>query len=117
LGSVWSIVPVLVGIPVVLVLTYFASRWYAGRMGPMVMGKHIKVVDRLLIGKTASILIVELAGVQYLIGVTEQGIRILKELEEPVDPDEPGRGAAFNLRRIDFRDILRGRDKRKGGDL
>jgi flagellar biogenesis protein FliO len=85
-------------------------------MGPTVMGKHIKVVDRLLIGKSASILIVELAGVQYLIGVTEQGIRILKELDEPVSPNEAGRGTAFNLRQIDFRDILRNCGKRKGGE-
>jgi flagellar biogenesis protein FliO len=110
-------VPVLVGIPAILALTYFASGWYAGRMGPMVMGKHIKVVDRLLIGKSASILLVELAGVQYLIGVTEGGIRVLKELDEPIVPEEAGRGTAFNLRRIDFRDILRNHGKRKGGDL
>jgi flagellar protein FliO/FliZ len=115
--SVWSIGLTLVGITAVLVLTYFASRWYAGRMGPTVMGKHIKVVDRLLIGKSSSILIVELAGVQYLIGVTEQGISILKELETPVRSDETGRGPAFNLRRIDFRDLVRNYGKRKGGDL
>jgi flagellar biogenesis protein FliO len=117
LGSVWSILPVLVGIPAILVLTYFASRWYAGRMGPMVMGKHIKVVDRLLIGKGASILLIELAGVQYLIGVTERGICVLKELDEPITPEEATREAAFKLRRIDFRDILRSHGKRKGGDL
>jgi flagellar biogenesis protein FliO len=106
----------LVGITAVLALTYFASRWYAGRMGPTVMGKHIKVVDRLLVGKAASILILELSGVQYLVGVTEQGISILKELDEPVGADGNGRGTAFNLRQIDFRDILRSRSKRKGGD-
>jgi flagellar protein FliO/FliZ len=112
-----SIVLTVIGITAVLALTYFASRWYAGRLGPTMLGKHIKVIDRLLIGKTASILIVELAGVQYLIGVTEHGVSILKELDEPVGSDEPGRGSAFNLRRIDFRDILRSRGKRKGGDL
>jgi flagellar protein FliO/FliZ len=117
LGSIWSIVSVLFGITGVLALTYFASRWYAGRMGPTMLGKHIKVVDRLLVGKTASILIVELAGVQYLVGVTEQGISILKELDEPVDTEEDNRGSAFNLRRINFRDILRSYGKRKGGDL
>jgi flagellar protein FliO/FliZ len=113
---VWSIGLTLVGITAVLVLTYFASRWYAGRMGPTVMGKHIKVVDRLLVGKGASILIVELAGVQYLVGVTEQGINILKELAEPVRSDEDGRGSAFRLRQIDFRTLVRGYGKRKGGD-
>jgi flagellar protein FliO/FliZ len=116
LDSVWSIVLTLIGITAVLALTYFASRWYAGRMGPMMMGKHIKVLDRLVIGKTASILIIELAGARYLLGVTEQGVSILKELDACVDLDEPERGAAFNLRQIDFRDILRSRGKRKGGD-
>jgi flagellar biogenesis protein FliO len=81
------------------------------------MGKHIKVVDRLLIGKTASILIIELAGVQYLVGVTEQGVSILKELEEPVSPEADARAAGFNLRQIGFRDILNNLGKRKGGDL
>jgi flagellar protein FliO/FliZ len=116
-GSVLSIALTFVGITAVLALTYFASKWYAGRMGPMAAGRHIKVIDRLVIGKTASILIIELAGVQYLIGVTDQGISILSELDEPVGSDETGRGVAFNLRRINFRDILRSRDKRKGGDL
>ncbi|MDR2132852.1 MAG: flagellar biosynthetic protein FliO [Clostridiales Family XIII bacterium] len=111
-----SIALTLVGIIAVLALTYFASKWYAGRMGPMVMGKHIKVVDRLVVGKAASILIIELAGDQYLVGVTEQGFSILKELDEPIVPGETGRGLASNLRRIDFRDILLGRGNRKGGD-
>jgi flagellar protein FliO/FliZ len=116
-GSIWSIALTLSGMAGVLVLTYFASRWYAGRMGPTVMGRHIKVVDRLVIGKTASILIIELAGARYLVGVTEQGINILLELDESVDLDEQSCGTAFNLRRIDFRDILRSLGKRKGGDL
>jgi flagellar protein FliO/FliZ len=113
----WSIGLTLVGITAVLVLTYFASKWYAGRMGPMIMGKHIKVIDRLLVGKSASILIIELAGVQYLVGVTEQGIDILKEFAEPIPSDDVGRGSMFNLRRIDFRDLMRNHGKRKGGDL
>jgi flagellar biogenesis protein FliO len=107
----------LVGITVILVLTYFVSKWYAGRMGGTVTAKHIKVIDRLFIGKTASIMIIELAGVQYLVGVTEQGISILKELAEPIVPEADVRGTGFNLRRIDFRDILTGYGKRKGGGL
>jgi flagellar biogenesis protein FliO len=115
--SVWSIGLTLIGITAVLVLTYFATKWYAGRMGPMLMGKHIKVIDRLQIGKSASILIVELADVQYLIGVTEQGVSILLELAEPIRPDENNRESAFKLRQIDFRALMRNYGKRKGGDL
>jgi flagellar biogenesis protein FliO len=117
LGDLFSVILTLVGIIVILVLAYFASKWYAGRMGGTAMAKHIKVIDRLFIGKNASILIIELAGVQYLIGVTEQGVSILKELDEPIIPEAGGHGTGFNLRRIDFRDILTGYGKRKGGGL
>jgi flagellar biogenesis protein FliO len=115
LGNVLSVALTFAGMALVLVLTYFASRWYAGRMGSTVSGKHIKVIDRLFIGKTASILIIELSGVQYLVGVTEQGITILKELSEPVISESGGHG--FDLRRANFRDLLGSYGKRKGGGL
>jgi flagellar protein FliO/FliZ len=104
----------LIGITAVLVLTYFFSRWYAGGMGrPPMAGKHIKLIDRLVIGKASSILIIEIAGVQYLVGVTEQGVSVLKELEEPITVEDAGRGPA--LGGLAFRDILAGRGKGKGG--
>jgi flagellar biogenesis protein FliO len=115
IGDLWSVLLTLVGITAVLVLTYFASKWYAGRMAPSMAGKHIRVIDRLPVGKTASILIIEVAGVQYLVGVSEQGVGILKELEETIVPETGGRGNGFSLRQIDFRDIMAGR--RKGGGL
>ena len=45
------------------------------------MGKHIKIVDRLVVSKTGSVLIIDVDGTRYLIGVNEQNIQILKELE------------------------------------
>jgi flagellar protein FliO/FliZ len=113
----FSVVMTLVAIILVLVLTYFVSRWYAGRMGGMAMARHIKVIDRLIVGKTASILIIELAGVQYLVGVTEHGVSILKELSEPIILESAGRGFSFDLRHTGFRDILSAYGKRKGGGL
>jgi flagellar protein FliO/FliZ len=113
LANVLSIILALIGICAVLALTYFASRWYAGRVGPVAAGRYIKVVDRVVVGKAASILLIELEGVQYLIGAAEQGICILKELDEPVRIIENQQ----TFKGINFRDILGRYGGRKGNDL
>jgi flagellar biogenesis protein FliO len=109
----------LIGIVVVLALTYYASRWYAGRVAPIAGGRHIKVIDRLIVGKAASILIIELQDAQYLVGVSEQGVHILKELDERIAAPESSRGAGLNLgnidlREINFRELLGKYGRRKG---
>ncbi len=90
LGDIVSMVLALLGTGCVLVMTYYASRWYARRMGPSASGRHLKLVDRLPVGKSASICIMELGGRQYLMGISETGVRLLKELEEPLTVPEVG---------------------------
>ena len=85
-GDILSVLTALIGITAVLALTYFASRLYAGKLGAVASSRYIKVIDRLAVGKSSFILLIELDGAQYLIGVTEHGASILKELEEPVKP-------------------------------
>ncbi|NLY70538.1 MAG: flagellar biosynthetic protein FliO [Clostridiales bacterium] len=74
----------LIGIALVIVFTYFASKWYARRMLPIAGGRHMKVIDRLVLSKTASIYIIEVQGEQYLVGVSEKNVEILKQLEQPI---------------------------------
>ncbi|MDR1571941.1 MAG: flagellar biosynthetic protein FliO [Clostridiales Family XIII bacterium] len=116
-GDVLSIILALVGIAAVLALTYLASRWYAGRAGPMAAGRHIKVIDRLALGKSGSILIIELQGIQYLIGAGDQGVSILKELDEPVKPPESVRPRSLSQLETGFREILGRHARRKGNGL
>ena len=62
IGDIFSMLFALVGTVCIILLTYYASRWYAKKMGPIAGGKHIKVVDRLVVSKTGSILIVDNRG-------------------------------------------------------
>lgn len=88
MSDVFSIILALVGTVGVIVLTYYGSRWYIERFikrpGTLSGQHHIKVVERLIVGKNGSIIIIDIQGVQYLVGVTEQNIQILTELEESI---------------------------------
>lgn len=86
--DIFSYLLPLTGAVCVIILTYYASKWYARKMGPLSGGKHIKIIDRQMIGKTGAILIIDVDGVQYLIGANEQSIRILRQLKEPI-PIQP----------------------------
>jgi flagellar protein FliO/FliZ len=91
--DMFSYILPLAGAICVIVLTYYASKWYARKMGPLSGGKHIKIIDRQMLGKTGSIMIIDVAGVQYLISANEQSIRILRQLKEPIPVQEPTVGA------------------------
>jgi flagellar protein FliO/FliZ len=88
----------LTGAICVIVLTYYASKWYARKMGPLSGGKHIKVIDRQMIGKTGSILIIDVEGVQYLVGANEQSIRILRQLKDPIPVQSAASGTKPSFR-------------------
>ncbi|MDR3295257.1 MAG: flagellar biosynthetic protein FliO [Clostridiales Family XIII bacterium] len=115
-NSVLSLALGLIGIAAVLVLTYFASRWYAGKVGPIAAGRYIRIVDRVVVGKTSSILILELEKKQYLVSVSEQGVSILKELETPIKAEGNPRGQIFHFRDLTFREVIGKYGKRKGED-
>ncbi|AFA49268.1 flagellar biosynthetic protein FliO [Acetobacterium woodii] len=85
-SDVFSIILALVGTVGVIVLTYFGSRWYVNQFLKKTGsgGQHIKVVERLIVGKNGSIIIIDIQGNQYLVGVTENSIQILTELEKPI---------------------------------
>jgi len=66
----------------VLVLTYYVTRWYARRLGGGAFaGKYIVVHDRVTMSRETSLAIIEINGRFYLIGVGEQGVNLVSELE------------------------------------
>jgi flagellar protein FliO/FliZ len=127
--DVFSMLFALIGTVCVILLTYYASRWYAKKMGPVAGGKYIKVVDRLVVGKTGSILIVDIEGRQYVMGVSDQKVDILMELDEtiPLPPDHgtgggglkglmDGGGFKSLISREGFTSLRNAAKKRKGDD-
>ncbi len=85
IGDIISLVLTLVGAVCVILLTYYASKWYARRMGPLAKGSHIKVIDRQMVSKSGALLIVEIEGTQYVVGATEQTVQIMLKLDTPID--------------------------------
>jgi flagellar biosynthetic protein FliO len=75
-----SMVGSLVLVLLILVLAYFATRWYARRVGGTGMGKHIKVIDKATLNPGTSLAVVEVGGQYYLLGVGDKSVRLLCEL-------------------------------------
>ena len=120
IGDIISMLFALIGTVCVILLTYYASRWYAKRMGPIAGGKHIKVVDRLVVSKTGSILIIDIEGRQYLIGVSDQNVQLLMELDETIplfaEQDMAGDSLKHLLNGDSYKNLIHSIKKRKGVD-
>lgn len=80
--NVMSAIGTVVLIVLVLVLTYFASRWYARRMGMSGAGRYVKILDRMSVGQSSSLMIIQVAEKYFLIGVSEKNMQMLCELED-----------------------------------
>jgi flagellar protein FliO/FliZ len=79
-----SVLLATLGIVTLILLTYFAGKWYTRSMGIAASGAHIRILDRVMLGRSSSILIIDIDGTQYLIGAGDQRIEILKEFDQPV---------------------------------
>ncbi|HVI41765.1 MAG TPA: flagellar biosynthetic protein FliO [Anaerovoracaceae bacterium] len=120
IGDIFSMLFALIGTVCVILLTYYASKWYARRMGPIAGGKHIKVVDRLVVSKTGSILIVDIEGKQYMMGISDQNVQILMELDEtiplPTDNMTGGDGLKGLISGDSYKSLVNAIKKRRGVD-
>lgn len=84
----------LAGVVLVLFLAYYLTKLYARKMGTSFgTGRNMKIVDRIPAGKGSAIVIIEVAGKQYMLGVTDGSINLLTELETPI-PAAPEERAA-----------------------
>ena len=99
LGSLFSLIWLLICVLVIVVLAYLFTKYVAGRsgmMGASGCSERFKVLSRLSLGREQSAVLVK-AGEKYLLlGVTASQITVLKELtpEEAeavyaLPPDQP----------------------------
>ena len=120
IGDIFSMLFALIGTVCVIMLTYFASKWYAKKMGPIAGGKHIKVVDRLVVSKSGSILIIDIEGKQYMMGISDQNVQILMELDEaiplPMGQDFGGDGLKGLINGDSYKNLVSAIKKRRGVD-
>lgn len=73
----------LIAVAVILYLSYVCSKKLGGGSLPGTgMPKNIRVVDKAFLGREKSVVIIRVGRKDYLLGVSQEGIRLLKELEE-----------------------------------
>ena len=113
--NVWDVLSVagaFAVIALVLVLTYYASRWYARRMNAAPgSGRYIKFCDRVSAGQSSSLAIVQVGEQYYLLGISDKNMQLICELPG-FTPEEEGPQAPPSFGRM-FSDLLR--KNRDGG--
>lgn len=93
-----TLVGSIVVMVLVLILTFYGSRWYAGRLKQSSSGRHIKIVDRASVGPGCSLIVAQTGSKFYLIGASEKNMQLLCELDS-VDielPDIPEKPLPFS---------------------
>lgn len=96
----------LMGVLVVLVLVLLAAwmllRWMNKKMPGMGTGGNarlIRVLDRVAVSRTSSILLLRVQDKVFLVAITEHGAEKLSEFDDPdgtITPPIPQEGSAFS---------------------
>lgn len=64
----------------VIVAAYVATKYLAGR-GRRVQSRHIRILDRMMLGRDKHIALIEVGDKNLLIGVTNQAINVLGDID------------------------------------
>ncbi len=88
----WSTLFYIIVMVAVLLAAYFTTKYLSGKARRIVKSRHIVVLDRMGIAKDKMLLLVKVGGKSMLIGVTNQNINSLGEVdvgEAPAAEEEP----------------------------
>lgn len=66
---------------IIIYLSYVFSKHISSGAAKINRAKHIKIVDRVMVGQDRYVMIIQVQSKFYLTGVTPQSIQILSELE------------------------------------
>lgn len=77
-----SMILSLLGVVVVLIITYYGTKLIAKNSLGNTGSSYMKIIDKMSINQGASLLIVEIDSKYFLISVSEKNIQIMKELED-----------------------------------
>lgn len=82
ISNIGSVLMALVVFILILYLAYFATKKLGKRLSIRGVGnKNIKILESISIGQNNAIMIIETAGKTLLVGVTQNGINFISELD------------------------------------
>ena len=82
LGNIFSFVFMLIAVGLILYLSYAVTKKLGSTGMAGGMSKNMRVVDRIFMGRDKSIVIVRVGEKDYLLGISQNAITLLKELPE-----------------------------------
>lgn len=82
MGDFFSFILMLVTVILVLYGSFAFTKYLGNKTNGRSFGQNMKVIDTLMIAPEKSIVITEILGRFYILGVSNNGISIIKELEE-----------------------------------
>lgn len=88
LDSLFLVLRVVVSLAAVLGLLYILQRRIGHRLGRSAQRRAVTVVDRQGIGPKASVVVVDVEGRRYLLGVSDQAVNVIDSFEAP-EADAP----------------------------
>lgn len=72
----------LLSLVLILGLLIYGSRWVIKKNNITMKSKHIKIVDRVMLGQDKSIVVADIFNKLYILGISGQQITLLKELND-----------------------------------
>lgn len=103
IANILQLAGVLLAFVLILVVTYYATKWFAGSGIAQTRSANIKVVETFRIAQNKYIQIIQLGDRYYSIGVTKDAITFLTALdEEQLDFSEEN-----TPQQMSFKDVLR----------
>ncbi|MDL2217233.1 flagellar biosynthetic protein FliO [Christensenellaceae bacterium OttesenSCG-928-M15] len=122
--DVWQILLMILYLVLILVGVYFATRLFAriGQKGFARSGRgarrRIYLVERMMFDKDKSVAIIHVDDREYLVGVSVNGIQILKENEIPAqEQDKEGGGDGMKAQKpLSFKELFSSMRDRNRGD-
>ncbi len=79
----WQLIQALFLFALVLVLVWWSTRFIALRMGGVMRGRALRILEHVPAGRDRAILLLEVGGRLYLVGATAQSISLLDTIEDP----------------------------------
>lgn len=80
--DVFSLILSLIGIILVLFLTYYSTKWLSTKTTIAMKSRYINIIDKIMLGQNKFLAIAEICNKYYLISITEKNINIINELED-----------------------------------
>lgn len=101
ISNIGTVLMVILVFILILYMAYFATKKLGKRLSFKGVGnKNIKIIESISVGQNKAIMIVQSAGKTMLLGITQNGINLISELDEEKlylnDDDKTGQTMKFS---------------------